>query len=450
MAGKNPITERLELLYDQYVEFVDDPKARLLRWVIEPDEARMVETFVAVENSEGGELPDLFMRILVPFDQPHLYSLDLRGALLDQYRDSRSQVDLGEWAPPPASTNADALPSLVQTCKSLLAHVRKDPRIVIEHLVLVLMPTAISDPAEWSVWLSRAAHAIDTPEVRFVVLDLKQTAVLQPLAEAEPEVVQTQVASLDMPGAYLEVSARAGGLDQPHGAFRHTYVELVNALGKGELDGAKTLAAKAITIASTQGWWHLVVAVHFCLGSGFLSRQQPAEAVRWFRLADETAAAGESKDDFGKAGTPSPGDDIPGAKDTARSLRVKARLGMAAAAYSANAFEHAAKVYEDTVPMADALGDLRSVLDCQRMASHCRERMGALQPAWDRGIEALGTGGRMDDETRKTSTLAFAGEGLLELTKRSQFQPYRSSIEREMQRLLGPDWRPKRGAPPAR
>src|SRR5687767_12558814 len=133
MPGKNPITERLERLYDQYIEFIEDPKARLLRWVIEPDEARMIETFLAVENSEGGELPDLFIRLLVPFDRPPLYALELRGALLDQYRESRSEIDLGDWSPPSASS--DTLLSLVETCKSLLEHARKDPRLAIEHLV---------------------------------------------------------------------------------------------------------------------------------------------------------------------------------------------------------------------------------------------------------------------------------------------------------------------------
>jgi hypothetical protein len=446
MSGKNPITERLERLYDQYIDFVDDDDARLLRWVITSDEARMIETFVAVENSEGGELPDLFVRLVVPFDQPRLFALELRGALLEQYHDARTKLGLPDWTPPPASGTDDAIPSLVQTCKSLLEHAREDPRLAIEHLVLVLLPPSVSDAAEWSVWLRRAAHAIDTPEIRLVVLDLQQTAVLQPLAEAEPTVVHTEVAALDMPGAYLEVSARAGGLDKPHGAFRHGYVQLVNAIAAGDLDGAKTRAAAAIRIASAQGWWHLVVAVHFCLGSGFLSRAQPVEAIRWFRMADETAAAAESRNDFGNAGPPPADDDAPEAADTARSLRVKSRLGMAAAAYSAGAWDQAAKLYVDTAPMAEAIGDLRTVLDCQRMAGHCREKAGAYEPAWNHGIEAIGTGGRMDEETRRTSTLAFAGEALLHLAKRSRFQPYRASIEREMQRLLGPDWRPKRGA----
>ena len=445
MPRPNPITERLERLYDQYIGFVDEGEARVLRWVIEPDEARMVETFVAVENSEGGELPDLFVRLVTPFEEPHLFALELRAALLQQYAESREQVDLGEWQPPPPSAAEDAIPSLIATCKSLLEHARK--QFAVEHLTLVLLPPTVSDAAEWSVWLRRAAHAIDVPDIRFIVLDLKQLAALDPLAEAEPKVIHTEVADLDMPGAYLQVSARAGGLDEPHGAFRHKYVEVVNAIGAGDLDTAKIHAAQAIKIATAQRWWHLVVAVNFCLGSGYLSRKDPVQAIRWFRLADQTAAAAEQSEDYGEDGKASaPEDeDAPTSGDTAKSLRVKARLGMGAAAYSAGAWDEAAKIYAETAPMADELDDLRSVLDCQRMAGHCREKAGAMQPAWDHGMEALGTGRRMDEETRKTSTLAYAGEALLALTKRSRFQAYRKAVEHEMKSLLGPDWRPRHG-----
>ena len=62
-ARKNAIARRIDLLSDQWVEFAELPNARVLVWLVRPDEVPMVTALVKVETSESGSLPDLFVEL---------------------------------------------------------------------------------------------------------------------------------------------------------------------------------------------------------------------------------------------------------------------------------------------------------------------------------------------------------------------------------------------------
>ena len=51
MADVNPIERRIGLLREQYLEFIDDDDARLLRWRFASDERRMLDAFTQVGPS---------------------------------------------------------------------------------------------------------------------------------------------------------------------------------------------------------------------------------------------------------------------------------------------------------------------------------------------------------------------------------------------------------------
>ncbi|HYO56244.1 hypothetical protein [Archangium sp.] len=105
MVKKNAVERRLELLHAQWTEFAHLPEARLLRWVVEPDEVRMVEAFLHKEGDERmGECPDLFLHLEEPFDEPARYGYALREALVRMEEESRAGLEeegLGGWRCPP-------------------------------------------------------------------------------------------------------------------------------------------------------------------------------------------------------------------------------------------------------------------------------------------------------------------------------------------------------------
>jgi hypothetical protein len=119
---------------------------------------------------------------------------------------------------------------------------------------------------------------------------------------------------------------------------------------------------------------------------------------------------------------------------------------MAAACYFAGAWARAAEVYGGAADIAKAIEDRLAELDARRMQSHCHERDGKLDAAWNAGVEGIGVGARIPAEERKTSTLSFLGAALVDLTKRPQLAHGRKAIESHMQSLLGADWRPRERA----
>jgi len=156
MAAANPITVRLERLYAQWLDFVDDPPARVLRWLIRDDEYRMIETFVALESSEGGRTMDLFVRVTAPFERMASHALELRNELLQTCRDSQDER-VTSWAPPPCTRGVHD--ELVAACDSLIAHIRGHG-LAIDHLVIVLLPATIFAQPAWQQWVRDLAVAL--------------------------------------------------------------------------------------------------------------------------------------------------------------------------------------------------------------------------------------------------------------------------------------------------
>ncbi|HVI01011.1 MAG TPA: hypothetical protein VM869_19975 [Enhygromyxa sp.] len=431
----NPIEGRLEQLYDHWEAFVEHPSARLLRWCVRSNEFRCVEAFFAAEDDErAGRLPVVFLRFEDPFDDPLSYAGTLRERLLEAVELARADEgkgeaeaggpSLAEFRPP--SPTGNHLHDLMATAEALCRQQGPDN---LPMLALVLMPARVGDPGGWMAWLRTAVQR--TPAVvRLVVFDHLEAEALRPLADAEPERIVTEVIDMDLSAAAIEISAQAGNLDKPEGQFRHAYVQMLDAIGKQDLTAAQQHAAVGLDVAQRSGWGHLEVAVPFALGSGFLQAKQPQRAVELYFKAEQRAIVGESA---GEA--------------WAGPLRLKARLAMGAAAVMAEAWPQAAQLYADTAPLAKALAEPRTELDCLRMAAYCRANQGQMEDAWVLGFAALEVGEAMDAETRASSTMAHAGVGLERIA--GHVHASWAPVEQRMIAALGSNWRPKNEARPS-
>jgi len=128
---------------------------------------------------------------------------------------------------------------------------------------------------------------------------------------------------------------------------------------------------------------------------------------------------------------------------------MQARLGRGAALIGGHAWGMAAKLYEETAPLAEELGDKRTTLDCHRLASFSYEQNNQPDEAWKAGMPGINVARDMDEETRKTSTFPYLGEGMMRLCTgpRRSLAP---QMEREIVAIAGTrDWRPKPTNAPA-
>lgn len=429
MAKKNAVEKRLDLLHDQWTEFAQLPGARLLRWVVEPDEVRMVEAFLRKEEDERlGECPDLFLRLDTPFEEPARYGHVLREALVGLEMESHEGLEaegLSEWCCPPVNEGATGEEAFLAACESLWLHYER----LCEHLVLVLLPERGADARAWSEWLLRTVRKARVPHVRLVVLDDARTLALESLAELLPERVVTIPARLDMARALEELSREAGHLDTPGGQFRELFVRMGTAATKGDVDKVEKLGAQAVAVAAGQGLHGLVVTARFVMGGALLGARRPQEALEHYRQAEVAAEASAAK---GEPEGP--------------LLLLKARLAQGAARVTAQEHAQAAVLYEEAAPLAHALKDARMELECWRMASWCREVLQEVERAWTHGQRAWEVGRSLDSGTRDTSTLPYVAEALVRLSHERQGPRAARAMEAEVEAVLGKDWRPE---PPA-
>lgn len=420
-----PIQRRLERLRTQWREFAEDPEARLLHWVLAHDEWNLLETFFQVEDHESGVTPDLFLRLTASFDEPERYGLDVVESLSEQYTSIRDDLAAAgadaSWTAPRPVRGQDDVDALHEAAASFHAHHQP----LFRHLVLVLLPEGGMPAQAWAQWVERAVLRAREPNVRLVCIDSREAPTLTEVARKQARRVRTHVADLDMGAALEEVSTAAGRLDTPHGRYRHLYVQLGRALEAKDLGRAERLASEAASLAHQQKWGHLLVASWFALGAGYLAMGRPVEAIRTYRQAEEAALEAHAR------GEP-----------TALALRLKVRLALGAAFVSAASYERGATVYEETAPLAEHLQDTRMLLECWRMAAYCHEMAHAPDASWRCGVEGLKVAQRMDDETRRSSTLGYLGEGMLRLTQTWKYRDHGEAITRQLEKLLGPRWRP--------
>lgn len=413
----------MEKLRRQWSAFAEDPEARLLRWVLAPEEAQAVESFFRVEDTTLGVTPDLFLRLTAPFGQAGNYGRALVEEWVGQYEAGREELraqGLDSTWQVPRATGGDDVELLLETAVSFHAHHQP----LFRNIVVVLWPQAVYAKGAWVEWMKEAVQRLRGEEVRLVCLETEERE-LEPVAQALGPKVQTHVADLDIAGMMEEVSLAAGRLDTAQGRMRHTLVRLHGALGKEDLGRATELGQEALGLAQQQGWGQQVVGVHMSLGSGHLAVGQVREAVREYRQGEAVAAQAQGR-----------GERWGGV------LRLYALLAVAGAYVVGGSPTQAATAYEQAARLARELGEARLELESWRMGAWCRERVRAWEEAWGSNIKALRVGQRLEEEPRRNSTLAYVGEALLRLARTPVYRGQERAVEEEMRKLLGPHWRP--------
>jgi tetratricopeptide (TPR) repeat protein len=412
----HPISSRLDLLHDQWVEFAQLPDARVLRWLLAEDELRLVETFVEAEcDDRAGELPDLFISCRAPFTDVDSYGSAVVEEIVARYDEGRAgMVEEGldaSWAPQAWTGRTHSLARLLEVCASLRKY---HPEVAL--LALLLLPSEVSDYAEWQRWLRGAA--LHCPGgVRIVVVDDLLAPALDALAAAEPQRVHSVAAGLQM-NRFLAEMARAAGSAGPDGEFRVQFTSMTSAIGVGRLEEARVAGDGALAVTERQGWMHLGAAVHFALASGFMNAGRPEEALASYRNADGCARQLTATDE-----------------ELGPKLRLYAAFGVGSTLVGIGDFQRAASVYEVSAPAAARAGDAWLLTECWRMAAYCHERIGGAATAWEHYFRALTAAEGIPAAERKNSTIPFIREALLRLAAGSA--PHVEAVEREVSRLLG-------------
>lgn len=423
--AKNAIERRIDLLGELWNEFAENPEPRFLRWLTDGDGAGMIDAFLEVQNGEGGDIPDLFLRFNTPFDDPESHGFRLIEAFQAMYEESREVLaEEGiddNWVCPEPRDGTSDIEALVNVCVSFREHYEG----LMLNLAIALLPDAISDPGDWQDWLGELVQAGLPETVRVTVVDRTEAPLLNELAESEPALVSTITPDLDMSGAMNELAKQAGGTG-PGAEFRRLYVELTNLASKGDMELMNRKAEAALSIARQENWPALQVAVHLLLAATHLGAGRTDDSIGAYRAGGEAAAEAQKQED------PSGG-----------KLVVQCRFGEASALMADKRYDEAALVYEQTGPVAEEGEDYFMALEAWRMAGYCHQQTGDSESAWQRWLRALDAAEKLDESVRQNSTLPYVGEGLLRLARSYPYKDEADKVRARMAKLAGPDWEEK-------
>lgn len=424
---RNPIQERVDFLAALWNDFAQDGDARVLRWVVDDDGARLVDLLVEIQAEQGvGELPDLFIRFDAPFEDRETYPRALTASLAEQMEESRAVLfEAGlptDWRCPEDRPGESGLETLVGASLSF-QHVFQGKFLL---LVLVLQPSRIADAAAWARFLLDFARADLPPMLRAMVIDPLGQPLLGAIALAERTRIKTVAPELNMPAALEELAETAAGSGPGH-VFRKLFIKLTNAAQAQDTAKARKIAASALKIARSQKWFDLQTTVQMVLGALHLGTGAQAEALKAYR---EAIGAADAAAKAGIAG----GD----------KLTLHSRFALAAALINDGDFRKAAPLYETIASMAEGQEDRFLEVEAWRMAAYCHQHLGDPRNALRCGNRALQAGEAMDPELRPNSTLPFVGQQMLDLLHmHGSGEPYAQGVRDWMRALVGPDWQQK-------
>jgi hypothetical protein len=428
----DPLFRRLRRLEGELRGFCEDPPARVLAWVLAPDEQRLFEGFLAFERERKDS-----GRVLIvsgePFRAREAHGLGLVRSLEAVARGraaaltSADTYDIAWTAPAPPrelGRKRGAPPPDLVYLRDALLDFQSYALDEANTLILCLRPRQVENLGEYARWLSDLGFLLAEHELRVVAVASSEENFGPALALANPQRVRVAVAGLEMATALEEVAALLADAEESSGRYRRSFLEASNALGAGNLAAALAPAERARQIARTENWSHLEFAVNQLLAGGALGL---GDLKRAYVSFDDAERATHHDIRFGATWL-SP-------------ALLQARLGKGAVALLGHAWKLGARLFADeALPVARAMNDHKAEIECLRLAAYCEERAGDEVRARMYVEAALATGRTLPPVERQRTTLAHVGEARLRLARGLGQRAERAEIERAMAALLGKDW----------
>jgi hypothetical protein len=430
--ARNAIERRIDHLASLWNSASDEPAIRLVRWLVDLDEGRMVDVFVALEGQSAAQTADAFLKLGTPFENERDYATALLRELMAAAEASREGLRAkglrDDWRAPAATQGQGAGRHLLIAAASLAAHYEDR----FERLVLVLAPAAIRDSAGWRRWIEQLLRADIPASLRVMLCDPADAPLLDGIEAGAPGRAITLEPRLNMVAAISEL-ARAEGADGPAKSFRIQLVALAAAARVKNGEAAQQAADRAVAIAHAEKWPDQEVVAMMALGATRLATGELDLAVRAYRGAFRAA------EQAGVVGHPA-----------APKLRVAAGMGLGGAMLAAACWADAARVYEATAPLALTAQDGIMTVEAWRMASYCHAQAGAAAHSWQCGAEALQAGAALPPDLRGASTLPWVAQTMLRLIKgHVQQEQHTASLRARMDALLGQGWEARLDPAPA-
>lgn len=298
MQENNAITHRITQLQTKWYRKVKED-TKLVRWLIEENEYRMLEAFVLLESGEHGVLSEFFFPFTIPFfdNKEESFALNLKNAWIDtwnnkQYRDEVPKKLLPQWQSQPYenTTVKNREQEFLECMSSFAQAISNNAR-----LVLVLLPQNLKQLGkQWGNWVLSLTEKLPD-NLQIMVVDYKDSKAFRYIPNEVKEV--SIEANLKMFQAMKEIVASSGDAHEPGIAINTCLLNIFEELQKENIRGVELWGNKGIEVAKEAASKSLEATVLITYGSAYFQLKKYDKALVKFKNALTACYDGIAQDD---------------------------------------------------------------------------------------------------------------------------------------------------------
>jgi hypothetical protein len=270
----NPIALTIEGLQHRWHESASKNTGyKVFRWVVNPNEAVLVNGFYKVESSPYGVLPEFFLSLFTPFRKKELYSAALLSDVFQTWENDDyvkksgmvwKETDDFKKRAQLISDETDGIALVAEVLVNFAGQFCKEK----QPLVLVLIPRSIDSFNEFNDWLIALGDLLPG-HIKISVIDHIGKNYLKDTCKHFGKLAITEECKdLDLDGS-MKKMATSGNPNDPEVLFRKYVLEMGEATTKKDEQKVNVLGQELVLLAQKSGS-RMLLATAYAVFTGFL------------------------------------------------------------------------------------------------------------------------------------------------------------------------------------
>ena len=267
----NPVARAIEKMQQKWAEATTaNPNYTVARWLIDPDEAVLLNGFCKIESSPHGQMPELFVVLFSPFQHYLTYSQQIILDWLTMWEQDKTTAAQAttDWGyehfkqkAPTQEQADDLLVELLQKFYTAYASLERP-------LVLGLIPKTVEDFKNYQYWLTTMAPKLP-PGIKIMVVDhVGKDYLHKPCEKLKDKAITIPCGDLNVKGMVKNM-ATSGNPNDPDVQFRKCLFEMGEGLAVKNRSQVEKWGDKALQVTQRSGIKSLYATAHVVY-AGFL------------------------------------------------------------------------------------------------------------------------------------------------------------------------------------
>jgi hypothetical protein len=274
----NPIARIVEGLQEQWYDAVTEHgDCKLVRWLIKPEEAGVIDGFYRLESSPYGSLPEFFVVMLTPFGNYEDFSERLLSDWISLWEnDPTVKRTQAVWDVESLKNGLAAGNDANILLKNALTDFQKKFCSEGQTLVFTLLPQSVADMSMFNCWIVELAEELPK-NVKLSFIDhIDGNCLKKAFSSFKDKAVTLECNSLNLNRAVRQM-ATSGNANEPEVGFRQCLFAMADGVTSKNASHVNVWGKKALEIALKSGNKSFLATAYLLYG-GFLMQLKKNEA----------------------------------------------------------------------------------------------------------------------------------------------------------------------------